>query len=100
METSTQMKKNGWHKQYTLDDGTTTTVKEVASTIKCSAMTARGRLRRNRIRAKVFAPWRPKTKPPKKVEVDRKTTVTSYQMQQIMSRGLYDEMFRIALKSI
>jgi polysaccharide deacetylase 2 family uncharacterized protein YibQ len=74
-------------KQYTLDDGTITDANKVAAETGITIKNARIRLSKHSSREKVF-----KDKQQRSSE--------TYKMRKIMSRGMFDEMYVKAFKSI
>jgi hypothetical protein len=79
-------------KSYTLDNGVVTTPREVSQTVGITIKNARVRLSTYTDPAKIYAPRR--------VDYSDTTTPESYKMRCIKSRGMYDEMLVLALKSI
>jgi hypothetical protein len=79
------------HKQYTLDDGSTTTAIEVAERIGITLKNARTRLSVHSDPLKVFRA---------KQEHLREDSPESYKMRKIMKRGIYDEYFVLCFKTI
>ena len=79
-------------KVYRLDNGVVTTPREVAQTVGITIKNARVRLSTYTDPAKIYAPRRD--------GYDNTDTSESYKMRCIKSRGMYDEMFVLALKSI
>ena len=84
------MSNKGKFKKYTLDDGSITTAQEVAEVVGISINNARTRLSIHSDPVKV---WRNKQQKTKGNE-------TSYKLRRIHSRGMFDEMFVKAMKSI
>jgi hypothetical protein len=79
------------HKQYTLDDGSTTTAIEVSKRIGITLKNARTRLSVHSDPLKVFRA---------KQEHLREDSPESYKMRKIMKRGIYDEYFVLCFKTI
>jgi len=82
-------------KIYTLDNGQKVTSKEVAREVGCHISLARTRLSITSDPKKVFAP-----KAEIKKAEDTATISRSYAMRKIMSRGMFDPMMVLAMKSI
>jgi hypothetical protein len=82
-------------KIYTLDNGQKVTSKEVAREVGCHISLARTRLSITSDPKKVFAP-----KAEIKKAEDSATISSSYAMRKIMSRGMFDPMMVLAMKSI
>lgn len=78
------------HKKYTLDDGCITTAKEVAEKVGISLNNARTRLSVHSDPVKVWRDKQDKTK----------GDPDSYKMRRIKSRGMFDPMLALAMKSI
>jgi hypothetical protein len=85
------MANTGKLKRYTLDDGTVTNVRIVSEAIGITINNARTRLSNHSDPLKVFKDKQ--THKPKR-------SPDSYKMRQIMSRGMFDEMYVKAFKSI
>lgn len=77
-------------KQYVLDDGTTTTAQEVADKVGINISNARTRLSIHSDPVKIWRTKQDKTK----------TDPNSYKMRRIKSRGMFDPMLALAMKSI
>ena len=86
------MSKKGKFKQYTLDDGSITTAKEVSERVGVTVNNARTRLCVSSDPEKVFQPK----------QVKKTNNEDSYKMRSIKSKpaSIYNEMFCLALKAI
>jgi hypothetical protein len=78
------------YKKYTLDDGTVITAPELAEKVGITIKNARTRLSINTDPEKVFKP--------KKIK--NGDNPESYKMRMILSRGMFDEMYVLAFKTI
>jgi hypothetical protein len=77
---------------YTLDNGVLTTPREVSQIVGITIKNARVRLATHTDPDKIYAPRRD--------GYDNMDTSDSHKMRCIKSRGMYDEMLVLALKSI
>jgi hypothetical protein len=85
------MANTGKLKKYTLDDGTVTNVRIVSEAVGITINNARTRLSNHSDPLEVFKV--------KKIH-KTKSSPDNYKMRKIMSRGMFDEMYVKAFKSI
>jgi CobQ-like glutamine amidotransferase family enzyme len=82
-------------KLYTLDSGKIVTAKQVAKKLNCHISLARKRLTKSTDDTKVFGVVLGEAEKKKRQEA-----MTNYAKRRIHSRGMFDEMFVMAMKGI